>query len=259
MHTVTREGLLSRLQPLIVDAKTVVDLGSATSSAQRALAKRFGRVHVVCVDVARNMLRRGRAKQSWLAKGSFVQANANKLPFADQSIDVIFANMLLPWVDDPAAVFGEVARVLRKGGIFAFATLGPDSLQEISRAWARVGGSCHVHHFMDMHNLGDGLVQARLGDPVLDVDRLVISYEKSSRLFADLTAVGGRNSLTARCPSLTGKQRFAAMVAELEGASPDGKIHLDLELVYGHCWGAGPKMDASNFRIDAKAIPLRRP
>ncbi len=259
VHAVTREGLLARLQPLVVDASTVMDLGSATCGASQALSKRFGRAHVISVDLAHAMLQHGRKKRAWFAKTSFIQATATALPFGAQSIDVVFANLLLPWVDDPNQVFSEIARVLRKGGVFAFATLGPDSLLEIRRAWNDVDNNEHVNRFLDMHDLGDGLVNAGFADPVLDVDRLAISYDSVENLLAALTAVGGRNALRQRNHALVGKQRFRHMTDELQRSGSDGKITLDLELVFGHCWGAGPKMDAANYRIDAHTIPRRKP
>ncbi len=258
VHAVTRKGLLARLQPLVVEASTVVDLGSATCSTSQALSKRFGRAHVVSVDLAHAMLRRGRKHRAWFSKSSYVQATAAALPFNDQSVDVVFANLLLPWIDDQTQVFAEIARVLRKGGIFAFATLGPDSLLEIRRAWSQVDDNAHVNHFSDMHDLGDGLVNAGLADPVLDVDRLSVSYDNTEKLFADLTAMGGRNALRERNQSLVGKQRFRHMSDELQKSGTGGKITLDLELVFGHCWGAGPMMDAANYRIDATRIPHRK-
>ncbi len=257
VHANTRDGLLTRLEPLLVDATTVVDLGAGTGAANRALGKHFRKANVIAVDIAHGMLIKAREKKSWLSRIAFAQASADALPFPEGSVDVVFSNLMLPWVDKPAPVFSEIARVLRKGGIFAFATLGPDSLQELARAWAAIDDDAHVNRFLDMHDLGDTLINAGLQDPVLDVDRLSVSYKTSERLFADLTAVGGRNALRNRARTLTGKKRFAAMVALLHGAAVDGKISLDLELVFGHCWGAGPKMDSSDFRIDASQIPLR--
>ena len=258
VHAATRDGLLLRIEPLIVEASTVIDLGAATGAATRDLSKRFRPARVISVDIAHNMLQKARAKKAWLSKSSFAQATAKALPFPNESIDVVFSNMMLPWVDDLLPVFTEVARVLQKGGVFAFATLGPDSLQEVNRAWRLVDGGAHVNRFPDMHNLGDALVSAGLRDPVLDVDRLSVSYTSCGKLFRDLTAAGGRNALQQRASTLTGKHRFAAMVTALENAAIDGNIELDLELVYGHCWGAGPKMDPSNYRIDATEIKIRR-
>lgn len=256
VHAATREGLLARIEPLLLEAELVVDLGSATGAANRPLQKRFRAARIISVDLTHRMLLKARNKKSWFSNSAFVQANAEALPFRNESIDLIFANLLLPWVSDHSKLFSEVARVLRKGGVFAFATLGPDSLQEIRRAWKQIDGNPHVNTFLDMHDLGDGLVSAGLSDPVLDVDRLRVDYQKSDGLFADLTAVGARNALRQRANALTGRQRYAAMIAALTGA--DGRIGLDLELVYGHCWGSGPKRDPANYRIDASRIPLRK-
>jgi len=254
VHAETRRGLLSRLEPLLIDAETVVDLGSATGTASSLLAKRFKGARVISIDLAHGMLREARSKKAWWSKSAFVQADARALPLPNESVDVIFSNMLLPWFDDPGPAFSEVARALKKGGVFAFATLGPDSLQEIHRAWSKIDDSIHVNRFPDMHDLGDGLVNVGLRDPVLDVDRLTVEYENTAKLFSDLTAVGGRNSIAGRNPGLTGKKRFTAMTEALSAA---GTISLDLELVYGHCWGGGPRNDPGNFKIDANRIPIR--
>jgi malonyl-CoA O-methyltransferase len=263
VHAVTREGLFTRLEPLVIEAQNILDLGSATSSATRQLQKRFGRAHIVSLDISQNMLRQGMRKRSWASRlspyyRSYVQADASRLPFANQSIDFVFSNLLLPCIDNADLVFEEVARVLRKGGVFAFATLGPDSLLEISRAWRSVDDHAHVNRFPDMHDIGDAAVRSGLRDPVLDVDRLTIHYQNPRKLFADLTSIGARNALRQRNRSLVGKHRFEQMLAALNGGGEGESISLDLELVYGHCWGGGPGMDSANVRIDASRISHRR-
>lgn len=258
VHSVTRDGLLARLDPLVLEATTILDLGSATGATGRLLRQRFRRAQIVAFDLSRAMLLVARKNRPWFSKSTFVQGSARQLPFADATFDLVVANLLLPWEPEPQAIFEQVARVLKKGGVFAFATLGPDSLREIERAWAAVDSSVHVNRFPDMHDIGDGLVRAGLADPVLDVDRLGISYKNADKLFADLTNCGGRNALAGRARGLTGRNRFQAMRDALSAPQADGRILLDLELVYGHCWGCGPKNDPGNVRIDAKRIPLRR-
>lgn len=255
VHAATRDGLLARLEPLLVDADVVLDLGSATGTAHKALAKRFRGSKLIAADFSEQMLLAASRKRSWLSKTKYIAAAAEALPFRSASFDVVFANMLLPCVLEPHIVFAEVARVLKPGGVFAFATLGPDSLRELQQAWSEVDELPHVHRFLDMHDLGDGLVNAGLLDPVLDVDRLKVRYRSADALFKDLTACGARNSLLGRKPTLTGKSNFARMRRSL--ANEQGEIALDLELVYGHCWGNGPKKDPSNYQIDATAIPIR--
>ena len=260
VHAVTREGLFARLAPLILDPKTILDLGSATGSAAQRLRKRFRRAHIVSLDISHNMLRQaiGKRPRFSFSRYSDLQANALNLPLKDQSIDFVFSNLLLPCTDNPELVFQEVARVLRKGGVFAFASLGPDSLLEVSRAWSGLDGYAHVNRFPDMHDIGDALVRSGLRDPVLDVDRLSVSYDNPEKLFADLTDVGARNALQQRNRSLVGKHRFREMQRALAHGGGDTKIGLELELVYGHCWGSGARMDPANYRIDASEIERRR-
>ncbi len=257
VHAATRDGLLARLKPMVVPAKNIVDLGSATGSATRALKKRFRGARVISVDLSRNMLRQGLAKQPWLAKSPAIQAHATALPFADQSVDVVFANLLLPWIDDPAELFAEIARVLRKDGLLMFATLGPDSLLELRRAWQAADNYAHVNRFLDMHDIGDATVKAGLRDPVLDVDRMSVTYSSPDKLFQDLTSVAGRNSLNGRNPAMVSKARFERVIDTLEAAMIGDVLTLNLEFVYGHCWGCGPRAPAGDFLIDASRIGRR--
>ena len=259
VHAITRDGLFTRLEPLLMRPATILDLGSATGAMGRSLRKRFKRAHIISLDLSHAMLRRGRKERPWFSRSSFVQGDAHQLPFADASFDIIVANQALPWATSPQPVFEEVSRVLRDGGVFAFATLGPDSFQEIARAWATVDSGAHVHRFPDMHDIGDGLVRAGLRDPVLDVDRLSVSYEDTDALFSDLTRAGARNVLADRTTGMVGKKKFRAMADALVATEAGGRIMLELELVYGHCWGSGPKTDPAHYEIDANRIPRRRP
>jgi malonyl-CoA O-methyltransferase len=220
----TRDGLLVRLEPVAIEAAVVIDLGSATGSAGRTLRQRFRRARVIAVDLSRPMLEKARLKKAWLSKSGYVQAEAAALPFADHSVDVIFANLLLPWIQQTDAVFAEVSRVLRKDCLFVFSTLGPDSLQGLRH-----------EPFPDMHDVGDALVRAGLRDPVLDVDRLKVTFENGESLLDDLAAIGA------------------------EHCFPDGAAisDVELELVYGHCWGGGARPAAGEFRVDASRISRR--
>jgi malonyl-CoA O-methyltransferase len=258
IHRVTREGLVARLDPMAVDVHTVVDLGCATGSALRLLQKRFRHAKLIAVDLSRPMLERARRRVSWPRRIRTVQADARALPFVNGSIDVLFANLLLPWIDDPEAVFREVARVLRKDGLFAFATLGPDSLLELRHEWQAVDRSLHVRQFPDMHDVGDALVRSGLRDPVLDVDRLTVTYPNGDSLLRDLTATGARNSFCHRDRGLLGRGRFARFHEALQTAHHGDTLYLKFELVYGHCWGGARRDATSGVGVDATNIPLRK-
>ncbi len=254
----TRDGLMARLEPMLVDAATVVDLGAATGSATTLLTKRFRGAQVVATDLSAAMLQQARRRRSWFSRVSLVQADAAALPFANNSIDVVFANMLLPWIDEREQVFTEIARVLRSGGLFLFSTLGPDSLSELRSAWGEREADHHVRRFPDMHDIGDAAVRARLRDPVLDVDRLTVTYRSAEAVLADLTAVGARNSLQRRRRSLAGAPALHVMTEALERMRQDGLISLELEIIYGHCWGPGPLAAPGEVAVPASAISRRR-
>ena len=256
VHGVTRDGLFERMRPMTAEAAVVLDLGAATGNAIPLLLKRFRRARVIAVDSSLRMLQVARRKRTLLSKRYAVQGDARALPFADASVDVVFCNLLLPWLDRPDSVFAEVARVLRRDGLFAFSTLGPDSLLEIREAWQAVDGGAHVHRFPDMHDLGDALVRAGLRDPVLDVDPLAVNYRSSDALFRDLAATGARNSLRQRQPGLTSRHRLQRFVDALFGTGEECSI--SFELVYGHCWGGETRRADGEIAVAASEIPLRR-
>jgi malonyl-CoA O-methyltransferase len=257
VHAVTRDGLLARLAPMLIKASTILDLGCATGSACKPLAKRFRGARIIGVDQSPEMLRQATSKKSLLAKYSFLEASADAVPLADQSVDLVFCNQLLPWIDDAPLLFTEVNRLLRKDGLFVFASLGPDSLSELRHAWQASDHGVHISNFPDMHDLGDAAVRAGLSDPVLDVDRLTIRYANTAALFRDLTGSAARNCLSKRALSLTGKDRFAAMTDALQPPGSKAPIELQLELVYGHCWGSGPRSRGAEVHIHPGRIGRR--
>ncbi len=257
VHGTTRDGLLARLEPITIEAGIVVDLGCATGAARPLLEKRFRRALVVGCDFAIPMLRAAARTRRLFRKPALVAADARALPFADASVDVVFANLLLPWVSDPDAVFREVNRVLRRDGLFLFSTLGPDSLDGVRAAWRAGDDRPHVHAFPDMHDVGDAAIRAGLREPVLDVDRITITYREPAGLFADLARAGARNALAGRHRGLTGRAAFGRVLAALDASRIDGAVPVGLEIVYGHCWGSGPQSPAGEYRIDAARIRRR--
>lgn len=254
VHRVTFDELLSRLAPVIIKPAFVLDLGCATGTGSKQLAKHYRGSHVISLDISSGMLQQTKGKGRLFAKPSPVQGDAYRIPLQDQSIDVVFANMLLPWIGDLPACLSETGRVLRKDGLFAFATFGPDSMSEVREAWRSIDEDWHVNAYPDMHDIGDALVRAGLRDPVLDVDHLTVTYRDTDALYRDLTSVGGRNCLRNRRQTLTGKDRFRAMDKLLAAKMTDDLLSLRLEFVYGHAWGGGPRHPDGEFRIDPAQI-----
>lgn len=258
VHKVSREGLFSRLSPMLVNAKTVLDLGCGTGAAIRPLARHFRGARIIGVDISEGMLARCRSRRYWFTKTAFLQADARALPFPDGSVDVVFSNLMLPWVDDLPSVAREVARVLREDGLFVFASLGPDSFAALRHAWSGIDEHPHVHAFLDMHDVGDAMSRGGLRDPVLDVDHLTVTYRDADTLFHELSAAGARNALQHRFHGLTTPARLSAFRRNLQNVASSGDIPVVFEFVYGHCWGSASPQGGGGIRVDANAIPIRR-
>jgi malonyl-CoA O-methyltransferase len=253
VHRHTERGMFERMAPMTVDVRRILDVGSATGTSSRQLARTFRRSRVLSLDLSMNMLRRARRSRSRFARITELRGDALALPLKTGSVDLVFSNLLLPWVDDLPAFFGELARVLRKNGLFVFSTLGPDSFAELRDAWRGVDGDEHVNRFPDMHDVGDAAVRSGLRDPVLDVDWLTLEYRGVDALLGDLTSAGARNSLRRRRRALTGRARMEAV----RRALPE-PLSVRLELVFGHAWGGGPRPPAGEYRLDVTDIGRMR-
>lgn len=241
-HDLTRERLLERLDYMQLAPATVVDVGCATGKGAASLAERYPESRIVAIDTSLPMLRVARDRamhRPGAGPGvAFVGGNAEELPINDGGAHLLFANMLLPWAR-PRQVFLEAARVLPKGGLLLFATLGPDTLEQVRRAWAAVDDHVHVHACFDMHDLGDLAVASGLAEPVVDVDRIALTYRDVESMMLDLRSCGAVNVAAGRRRTLTGPRRWRRFADALDASRRDGRIAITLELILGHAWGTG--------------------
>jgi malonyl-CoA O-methyltransferase len=146
---------------------------------------------------------------------------------------------MLQWCDDLDAVFAELARVLKPGGLLLFSTFGPNTLSELRDAWEASDAEYnHVNHFFDPHALGSALMHAGLSEPVLDVDRIVMKYPDVLGLMRELKAIGAHNVTRGRARGLTGRGRFKAMTNAYERLRRDGKLPATYEVIHATSWGS---------------------
>jgi malonyl-CoA O-methyltransferase len=233
----TRRRLLERLDLFRLDPRVLVDLGCATGKGLAALRRRYPRTRVLGLDASFGMLTQTRRRREPLG-AALVCGDAERLPVASGSVDLLFANLVLSWCT-PARMFAEAARVLREGGLLVFAAFGPATLQEVRRAWSGVDTFAHVHAFFDMHDLGDQLLAAGLAEPVVDVDRLELTYPGPEGLFRDLRASGAVNVADGRRSTLTGKERWEGFVRALGSQTHADRLTITVELIFGQAWGTG--------------------
>jgi malonyl-CoA O-methyltransferase len=151
-----------------------------------------------------------------------------------------------------------------------FSTLGPDTLRELRGAYAEVEAAHgiasrpHVIDFVDMHDLGDMLVQSGFEIPVMDQETLTVTYKSPQSLLADVRRWGaypfarneagegaaGRGGYSNGLAGSLARRLHAALIAALEARRrEDGTIPLTFEVIYGHAWKAVPRKTAEGHGI----------
>ncbi len=142
-----------------------------------------------------------------------------------------------------------------------FSCLGPGTLRELRTLYARCGWPAPTPGFVDMHDLGDMLVQAGFADPVMDQETLTLRWATPRALLAELRGLGG-NTAPDRTPGLRTPRWQAQLERELESiAAPDGTIGLTFEVAYGHAFKAAPRLragEATTVSLDEMRAMVRR-
>lgn len=255
------QRLLDRLALIRLAPSVAFDIGAGTGRLSAALGRRYGAARVISFDLSARMLQRARGRAGALRRlrrrCGFVCADAENLPCADASADLVVSNLVLQWCNDTDRALAEFRRVLRPGGLLMFTTFGPDTLRELRASWGGVDDCVHVNRFIDMHDLGDALLRVGLSEPVMDREDFTLTYPDVAGLMRDLKALGAHNSTLGRPRGLTGRGRLARMAATYEGFRAGGRLPATYEVVYGHCWATAgtPARPASPGET---MIPLSR-
>jgi malonyl-CoA O-methyltransferase len=252
-----RGRLLERLDLVRLQPAAILDLGAGTGHASRALKRRYPSAQVIAIDLSERMLQESRRQQGWWQRFHPLVADAHKLPIRSASVDLVLSNLMLEWCQDPDAVFAEIRRALRPQGLLMFTTLGPDTLKELRDAWRRADRYTHVHRFIDMHDIGDALVRAGLAEPVMDTERLTITYPSLPALVEELRASGSTNIAHGRARGLTGKRR----AREFRTIGTNGALAISVEAVFGHAWAGTlreQQRQGGEVRVPVTAIKPRR-
>ena len=242
LETEVGARMLERLDYVRVSPQRILDAGCGPAPQAAALGKRYPAAQLLGVDFSLPMLRQARSV-GWLARLRGVRrpvavcASLAHLPFAAGSVQLLWSNMALHWVDEPRAALAEFHRVLAPEGLLMFSALGPDTLKELRAA----AGEARVHRFADMHDLGDWLVAAGFSAPVMDMEILTLEYRDVTSLFSELRASGQTSARADRPRGLAGKALLASL-------APAGS-RATCEVVYGHAWKGVPRRSADGRGI----------
>jgi malonyl-CoA O-methyltransferase len=243
------------LDGVLIEPQRILDAGCGTGFGTSLLRARYPRADVVGLDLAEAMLHQATARQ----RGSvweklrarliskvphFVPlcGDIEHLPLARASLDVVWSSLALQWVGDLQASFKEMHRVLKPGGLFIFASFGPDTLKELRAASAGVDGHQHVNRFIDMHDVGDALVHAGFSNPVMEMEQITLTYADLPALLRDLKAIGAHTVLEGRREGLMGKSAWRKLLFNYEAFRQADRLPATYEVVYGHAWAERAQM-----------------
>jgi malonyl-CoA O-methyltransferase len=188
----------------------------------------------------------------WRGRTLTVCGDAHELPFTDRSFELVFSSLTLQWCENPLRVFQEIFRVLKPGGALVFSSLGPDTLRELRASWAAADAAAHVNEFIDMHLVGDMLVETGFAEPVMDMEYITLTYKEVTALLQDIKRIGANTVLdradNAAGRGMTGKGRLAAMQQAYDAyRTGEGLYPATYEIVYGMAWGRDPAVQAMKF------------
>ncbi|MBE7366592.1 class I SAM-dependent methyltransferase [Ramlibacter pallidus] len=204
--------------------------------AHALVGKRYPQAgtHVVEPDPARAAIARERLGSPWWRRlGGGARTAFGPVPAG--GVQMLWSNMQLHMEADPQALMRQWHDALAVDGFLMFSCLGPDTLRELRSAYAEAGWPPPAHEFTDMHDWGDMLVQGGFAEPVMDMERITLSFETPQRLLRELRELGA-NLHPARFPGLRGRRWRDALHALISRAlrGPDGQLALTFEVVYGH-------------------------
>lgn len=161
-----------------------------------------------------------------------------------QAAEMLWANMSLHMAADPQTLIRRWFDALAVDGFLMFSCLGPDTLRELRQLYTEMGWPPPSHEFTDMHDWGDMLVQAGFAEPVMDMERIELTYQTPQRLLQELRELG-RNLHPARFAGLRGRgwlrQLHAALAGGLATPAAQGRLKLTFEIVYGHAFKPPPR------------------
>jgi malonyl-CoA O-methyltransferase len=252
--------MFERLSLIKIDPRQVLDAGCGEGDDLLTLRQHFPQSALLGLDAAEAMLAETRQREvrSWSgmqrlmralrvggqhrsSQSALVCADFGQLPLKAAAIDMVWSNLALHWHPQPHSVLAEWARVLRVDGLLMFCCFGPDTFKELREVATITGSDARALPFVDLHDYGDMLVNAGFASPVMDMEKLNITYSSAAKLLDDVRAFGG-NPLENRSRGLMSRQQGQAFKRALEQlADRDGRLGLTIEVIYGHAFRARPR------------------
>ena len=240
LHAEVARRMAERLAIIRLKPSMLLDWWSHLGASAELLARAFPRATRIAVEPTPEALARSRSVTPQAL------ATNGELP---AGVQLIWANMMLHAVPEPPRLIDRWQRLLAVDGFVMFSCLGPGTLRELRDVYARLGWPTPTPGFIDMHDLGDMLVQAGFADPVMDQETLTLSWASAEALLAELRSLGGNVAPTRHTALRTPRWR-ARLLAELAAtADADGRIRMSFEVAYGHAFKAAPRAKVTDESV----------
>ena len=265
LHGEIARRMAEKLDVILLRPERVIDWWSALGAGAPLLEAAYPKAAQWRVEPDADWLERSRAaaQRPWWRAARWTGGEISVWPERAElapGAGLVWANMMLHAVVDPVALIERWHGLLRVDGFVMFSCLGPGTLRELRTLYARLGWPAPTPGFVDMHDLGDMLVQAGFADPVMDQETLTLRWPTTAALLAELRTLGG-NAAPDRIAGLRTprwRRRLEAELAQL--AAPDGSIGLSFEVAYGHAFKAAPRLkqgDTTTVSLDDMRAMVR--
>ncbi|MCP4715982.1 MAG: methyltransferase domain-containing protein [Deltaproteobacteria bacterium] len=219
----------------------VLDVGMGTGNLSGRLAELFPAAEVYGCDIADQMILYARSKLR--SSGRLLcctAADAEALPFAAGSFDLVVSSFTYQWLESWDRALAEAVRVLKPGGVFAFAAFGQATFYELKQAYRKAcydtgyhGGEA-LRLALTEEAMRMTLVRAGYDAPETSAFRMVETYQSVKHLVRTIKGMGARNASRQRNKNLGVRkvwQRMAAYYAA-EFGSEEG-IPATYEVIMG--------------------------
>ena len=249
LHAEVARRMAEKLQVIRLKPERLIDWWSVLGSGAALLEQAYPQASRLAVEPDAAWAQRCSelqkkpwwSPQRWTGGSATVLVQDDEVPGGSQ---LVWANMMLHMVTDPPGLIARWHRLLGADGFVMFSCLGPGTLRELRTLYERRGWPAPTPGFVDMHDLGDMLVQAGFADPVMDQEVLTLRWDNPASLLNELRTLGG-NTAPDREPGLRTPRWRRELERELAAlAGPDGKIGLSFEVAYGHAFKGGPRVRA---------------
>ena len=246
LHEEVARRMAQRLPYIRMQPRRIVNWGAGLGASTHLLRQAYPKSALSLIDADTTSARATRARPWWPPQ-RWWQRDEVRSPDAvtPASAELLWCNMGLHFEADIESLLQRWRRCLMVDGFLMFSTLGPGCFGALRRLYRELQWPPPMAPLVDMHDLGDMLVQAGFAAPVMDQEIITLSWTSAADMLSELRSFGGNAALLRHAGLRTPRWR-EQLVAALEAQrDAEGRLTLDVEIVYGHAFCPAPRVPVS--------------